>query len=77
MQVTKTLKLKFHNLNVVKAELFAETTKACTDLANELLKLPIKERKKLTTAQVITSLKSALGNQVIHQVKRKAGKRSK
>ncbi len=72
MQVTRTLKLKFHNLNVVKAQLFAETTKACTDLANELLKLPMKERKKLTTAHLITSLKSALSNQVIRQVKGKA-----
>ncbi len=54
MQVTRTLFLKFHNLNAVKAQLFAETTKAYTELANELLKLAIKERKKLTTAQVIT-----------------------
>ena len=77
MQVTRTLKLKFHNLNAVKAQLFAETTTACTELANELLKLPIKERKKLTTASVITSLKSALSNQVIRQVKGKAGKRTK
>ena len=77
MQVIRTLKLKFHNLNAVKAQLFAETTTACTELANELLKLPIKERKKLTTAQVITSLKLALSNQVIRQVKGKAGKRTK
>ena len=77
MQATRTLKLKFHDLNVVKAQMFAETTRACTELANELLKLPIKERKKLTTAQVITSLKSALSNQVIRQVKGKAGKRTK
>ncbi len=77
MQVSRTLKLKFHNLNVVKAQLFAETTTACTELANELLKLPIKERKKLTTASVITSLKSANCNQVIRQVKGKAGKRTK
>ncbi|MDJ0689281.1 MAG: transposase [Xenococcaceae cyanobacterium MO_188.B32] len=77
MQVTRTLKLKFHNLNAVKAQTFAETTTAYTELANELLKLPIKERKKLTTAQVITPLKSALANQVIRQVKGKAGKRTK
>ena len=77
MQVTRTLKLKFHNLNVVKAQMFAETTTAYTELANELLRLPIKERKKLTTAQVITPLKSALTNQVIRQVKGKAGKRAK
>lgn len=58
MQVTRTLKLKFCRLNVVKASIFAETTIACTELANELLKLPIKERKKLTTAKVVTPLKS-------------------
>ena len=31
MLVTRTLKLKFHNLNAVKAQLFAETTAACTE----------------------------------------------
>ncbi|MBF2008363.1 MAG: IS200/IS605 family element transposase accessory protein TnpB [Chlorogloeopsis fritschii C42_A2020_084] len=77
MQVTRTLKLKFHRLNVVKASMFAETTIACTELANELLKLPIKERKKLTTAKVVTPLKSALANQVIRQVSGNAGKRTK
>jgi putative transposase len=77
MQITRTLKLKFHNLNAVKAQLFAETTTACTELANELLKLPPSERKKLTTATFVTHLKSALANQVIRQVKGKAGKRTK
>ena len=77
MIVTRTLKLKFHSLNAVKAQMFAETTVACTELANELVKLPIKERKKLTTAKVVTPLKSALANQVIRQVKGKAGKKVK
>ncbi len=77
MQVTTTLKLKFHNLNAVKASMFAETTSACTELGNELLKLPIKERKKLTTAKVVTPLKSALANQVIRHCKSKAGKKTK
>lgn len=77
MQVTRTLKLKFHNLNAVKAQLFAETTTAYTELANELIKLPIQERKKLTTAKVLTPLKSALANQVIRQVKGKAGRKTK
>lgn len=77
MQVTTTLKLKFHNLNAIKANMFAETTIAYTDLGNELLKLPIKERKKLTTAKVITLLKSALANQVIRHCKDKAGKKTK
>ena len=77
MHVTTTLKLKFHNLNAVKASMFAETTSACTDLGNELLQLPIKERKKLTTAKVVTPLKSALANQVIRHCKGKAGKKTK
>ena len=77
MQVTRTLKLKFHALNAVKAQLFAETTDACTELGNQLIKLPVKERKKLTTAQVVTPLKSALANQVIRQVKGKAGNKVK
>ncbi|MBW4532516.1 MAG: transposase [Pleurocapsa minor HA4230-MV1] len=95
MKVTTTLKLKFHSLNGVKAQMFAETTAACTELANELIKLPIAERKKLTTAQVrmhqsvarrdlpanagcvLTSLKSALANQVIRHCKGKAGKKTK
>ena len=69
MEVTRTLKLKFYRLNTVKEQLFDETTEACTELANQLIKLPVKERKKLTTAQVVTPLKSALANQVIRQVK--------
>jgi putative transposase len=77
MQVTRTLKLKFHNLNTVKAQIFASTTTACTELANQLLKLPIQERRKLTTAKVITPLKSALANQVIRQVKGSSGKKTK
>ena len=77
MQVTRTLKLKFHRLNAVKEQLFDETTDACTELANQLVKLPAKERKKLTTAKVVTPLKSALANQVIRQVKGKAGSKTK
>ena len=77
MQVTTTLKLKFHRLNAVKSAMFAETTEDCTELGNELLKLPIKERKALTTAKVVTHLKSALANQVIRHCKGKAGKKTK
>ena len=76
-QVTTTLKLKFLALNSVKAEMFASTVDASTELANSLLKVPFKERKKLTTAMVTTSLKSALSNQVIRILKGKAGKRVK
>ena len=77
MELTRTLKLKFHGLNAVKAELFAETTAAYTELANQVIKLPIKDRKKLTTAKVVTPLKSALANQVIRQVKGRAGSKTK
>ncbi|MEM9217390.1 MAG: transposase [Cyanobacteria bacterium P01_F01_bin.150] len=76
-QVTTTLKLKFHGLNQVKADMFAETVEASTELANELLSVPIKDRKKLTTAKVVTPLKSALSNQIIRHLKGKAGKRAK
>lgn len=76
-QVTTTLKLKFSNLNQVKAEMFARTVEASTALANELLLIPHDERKKLTTAMVVTPLKSALSNQVIRILRGKAGKRAK
>ena len=76
-QVTTTLKLKFFDLNQLKADMFAQTTAASTALANELLLLPMTERQKLTTARVVTSLKSALSNQVIRILKGKAGKRAK
>lgn len=76
-QVTTTLKLKFHDLNGVKESLFADTVAASTELANELLRIPVKERKKLTTANVVIPLKSALSNQVIRHLKGKAGKQVK
>jgi IS605 OrfB family transposase len=77
MEFTRTLKLKFLGLNQAKSELFEQTTAEYTSLANELLKLPIKERKKLTTAKVVSPLKSALVNQVIRQVKGDAGEKAK
>jgi len=76
-RVTTTLKLKFLDLNAVKADLFAQTVSATTELANELLRLSPKERKALTTAKVVTPLKSALSNQVIRILKGKAGRRVK
>ncbi|MEO1299295.1 MAG: RNA-guided endonuclease TnpB family protein, partial [Cyanobacteria bacterium J06636_16] len=76
-RVTTTIKLKFLDLNQVKALAFAETTTAATDLANELVKMPLKERKQLTTAKVVTPLKSALSNQVIRILRGRAGKRVK
>jgi hypothetical protein len=77
MLFTRTLKLKFLYLNQVKADLCNQTTAEYTNLANELLKLPINERKKLTTAKVVSPLKSALVNQVIRQVKGEAGEKTK
>lgn len=76
-KVATTLKLKFHDLNKVKANLFAQTTAECTSLANELLSVPLSERRKLTTARVITSLSSALANQVIRNTTSKTAKKTK
>ncbi|WP_072622754.1 RNA-guided endonuclease TnpB family protein [Spirulina major] len=76
-QVTTTLKLKFLDLNQVKADLFAQTTAECTALANRLLKMPLTERRKLTTAKVVTALSSALANQVIRNATSKSAKKVK
>lgn len=76
-KVTTTLKLKFHDLNEVKAELFAQMTDECTSLANELLRVPMAERRKLTTAKVVTNLSSALANQVIRNTTSKTAKEVK
>lgn len=76
-QVTTTLKIKFYDLNQAKFELFSKMTTETTSLANELLKLEIAERRKLTTARVVSPLMSALSNQVIRQIKGKAGKKTK
>ena len=64
-KVTTTVKLKFASLNQSKAKLFGEMTEENTQLANWLLSIPLSERRKLTTAKVVTSLMSALANQVI------------
>lgn len=64
-KVTRTIKLKFHNLNKVKQQLFAEMTRENTRLANDLLAIPYVERREITTAKIVTSLKSALANQTI------------
>lgn len=64
-KVTTTLKLKFVDLNLSKAELFALMTEENTNFANYLLSIPLPERRKLTTAKVVTNLMSALANQVI------------
>lgn len=76
-KVTTTLKLKFHDLNRVKMELFAQMTAECTSLANRLLEVPLAERRKLTTAKVVTSLSSSLANQVIRNTTSKTAKKVK
>lgn len=76
-KVTTTLKLKFFDLNQVKADLFVQTTAECTDLANRLLQVPLAERRKLTTAKVVTELSSALANQVIRNATSKSAKKVK
>jgi putative transposase len=76
-KVTTTLKLKFLGLNRVKADLFAEMTDECTSLANELLSIPLAERRKITTAKVVTNLSSALANQVIRNTTSKTAKKVK
>ncbi len=76
-KVTRTLKLKFHNLNKVKQQMFAEMTRESTRLANELLAIPYVERREITTAKIVTSLKSALANQTIRHTISATGRKVK
>ena len=76
-KVMRTIKLKFHNLNKVKQRLFAEMTAENTRLANELLAIPYVERREVTTAKIITSLKSALANQTIRHTISATGRKVK
>jgi putative transposase len=76
-KVTRTIKLKFHDLNKVKQQLFAEMTAENTRLANELLAIPYRERRAITTGKVITSLKSALANQTIRHTISATGRKVK
>jgi IS605 OrfB family transposase len=76
-RVTRTIKLKFLQLNKAKQQLFEEMTVEATDLANWLLTLPLPERRKLTTSKVQTRLMSALSNQVIRHTTSDAGKKAK
>ena len=64
-KITRTIKLKFVDLNRCKAQMFEQMTEENTRIANNLLSLPIKERRKMTTAKIMSELKSALVNQVI------------
>ena len=76
-KVTTTIKLKFVNLNQGKADMFAQMTEENTELANYLLSIPLPERRKLTTAKVVTSLMSALANQTIRHTTSNAAKKVK
>ncbi len=76
-QVTRTIKLKFLNLNKVKQQLFADMLAENTRLANELLAMPYMERREMTTAKVRTSLKSALANQAIRHTISATGRKVK
>lgn len=76
-KVTTTIKLKFVDLNQSKAELFAQMTQENTSLANYLLSIPLLERRKLTTAKVVTNLMSALANQTIRHTTSNTGKKVK
>lgn len=50
VELTLTLKLPFYRLNQVKALEFEQLTVVNTQVANELLQIELKERKKLTSA---------------------------
>ncbi|PSF37499.1 transposase [Aphanothece hegewaldii CCALA 016] len=76
-QVTLTIKLKLVNLNQCKANMLEAMQVENTRLANYLLSVPIKERKKLTTAKVQTDLCSAICNQTIRHSLSKAGQKTK
>ena len=76
-KVTRTIKLKFHKLNKVKQQLFAFMTSENTRLANALLAMPYMERREMTTARIITSLKSALANQTIRHTISATGRKVK
>ena len=76
-QVTRTIKLKFLDLNKVKQQMFADMLVENTRLANELLKMPYMQRREMTTARVQTTLKSALANQTIRHTISSTGRKVK
>lgn len=76
-RVTRTIKLKFLDLNKVKQRMFAEMMVENTRLANELLSIPYIERREITTAKIATSLKSALANQTIRHTISATGRQVK
>lgn len=76
-KVTRTIKLKFFDLNKVKQQMFADMLVENTRLANELLARPYMERREMTTAKVRTTLKSALANQTIRHTISSTGRKVK
>lgn len=76
-KVTRTVKLKFLDLNKVKQQMFAQMELENTRLANELLAMPYMERREMTTAKIKTSLKSALANQTIRHTISATGRKVK
>jgi putative transposase len=77
MNIARTIKLKFLSLNQCKAEILAQMSAETTRLGNELLKIPYMERRKLSTCKVISSLKSAIINQVIRHTTSRSGRKAK
>ncbi|MFM6395574.1 MAG: RNA-guided endonuclease InsQ/TnpB family protein [Planktothrix sp.] len=77
MKITRTIKLKFLNLNKCKAQIFAQMSAETTRLGNELLSIPYMERRKLSTSKVVSSLKSAIVNQVIRHTTSNIGRKTK
>jgi hypothetical protein len=57
--------------------MFEQMTEENTQIANKLLSLPIKERRKMTTAKIMSELKSALVNQVIRHTTSPTGRKTK
>lgn len=67
--LTKTLKLPFLNLNIVKAQEFSVLAQENCTLANEILSIGLKDRRKLTSKSFPNSLlNSSFVNQTIRNV---------
>lgn len=71
---TTTLKLPFHRLNSIKAAEFERLTAINTEVANNLLEIPKKERKKLTSASFASI---EIGSTWINQTIRNANAKTK
>ncbi len=76
LKVTRTIKLKVVDFNRCKAQLFEEMTAKNTRIANELLFLALKQRRKMTTAKIVSELKTALVNQTIRHTTSPSGRKT-